>query len=254
MIRDEFEPALQRDFFARLSDSGALAGLFDHLPRVYLFVKDIKHRFVKVNRAWLSLHGCVEESEAIGKTDFDYHPPALASQYVEEDKRVMASRRPLPEQAWLVLGADRLPLWYRCTKIPLFDSAGEVIGLAGVLMPYDHADTAPGEYQRLSAACGYALTHYPESISVADLAKRANLSVSHLQREFQRLFGMCPTTYLLRLRLLMARRELESTMAAVGQIALDCGFYDQSHFTRAFRASTGLTPLEYRRRFARGTK
>ena len=38
--------------------------------------------------------------------------------------------------------------------------------------------------------------------------------------------------------------------APAGQIALDCGFYDQSHFNRAFRAATGLRPLEYRKRFA----
>ena len=239
-----------RDFFRRLADGGALAPLFDHLPQVYLFVKDLDHRFVKVNRAWLITHGCADEAEAIGKSDFDFHPPALATHYVEEDKRVMDSRLALADQAWLVLSADGMPNWYRCTKLPLFDKQNNVIGIAGVMLPYNHAGEASGEYHRLTAACDYVLTHYPEPITVAHLAKRANLSVSHLQREFQRLFGMSPTDYLMRVRLMMARRQLEHTTAPVGSVALDCGFYDQSHFTRAFRTATGMTPLAYRRRFA----
>ena len=54
----------------------------------------------------------------------------------------------------------------------------------------------------------------------------------------------------LKVRLLMARRQLEQTSTPVGEIAHECGFYDQSHFTRAFRKSIGLRPLEYRARFA----
>jgi AraC-like DNA-binding protein len=238
------------EFFRTLPDGGDLAPLFDYLPHVYLFVKDGNHRFVRVNRAWLAMHGCESDSDAIGKTDFDFHPPALAAQYVEEDKRVIKSREALADQVWLVLGADGMPRWYLCTKLPLIGDQGKVIGLAGVMQPYDHAGDAPGDYRRLTSVCDHVLTHYPETVTVADLAKRANLSVSHLQREFQRLFGMSPTDYLLRVRLLMARRQLELSTGAVGMIAHECGFYDQSHFNRAFRTATGMSPLEYRRRFS----
>ena len=143
-----------------------------------------------------------------------------------------------------------MPRWYYSTKLPLLDRRGRVIGVAGVMRPYEHAGEAPGEYHRLTPVCEYALAHYAQPITVADLARRAHLSVSHLQREFQRLFGMTPSDYLLRVRLLMARQALERSAAPAGQIALDCGFYDQSHFNRAFRAATGLRPLEYRQRFA----
>ena len=61
---------------------------------------------------------------------------------------------------------------------------------------------------------------------------------------------MSPTDYLLKVRLLMARRLLEQGQAQVGDVAQQCGFYDQSHFSRAFRAATGLRPLDYRKRFA----
>ena len=88
-----------------------------------------------------------------------------------------------------------------------------------------------------------------ERLAVSDLARAAGLSVSQLQREFLRLLAMTPSAYITKVRVLMARRALERSDRAVGGIALDLGFYDQSHFTRVFRQQTGLTPLAYRQRF-----
>lgn len=67
-------------------------------------------------------------------------------------------------------------------------------------------------------------------------------------REFRRLFGISPSDYILRTRLLGARRMLERSTATVGEVAPTCGFYDQIHFTKAFKAHTGLPPRPYRRR------
>jgi len=238
------------DLLSQLDDPKIPFALFDHLPGVYLFIKDREHRFVKVNRGLLQLHACQSESEMLGRTDFDFHPPAFATQYTEEDRRVMESRRTLSDQVWLVTGADGMPRWYLSTKIPLTGHHGAVIGIAGVMRPFDHTGDAPGEYRRLTPAMEFVLAHFGDRITVADIARRAHLSVSHLQREFQRIFGMTPSDYLLRVRLLMARRRLEQTTDPIGKLALDCGFYDQSHFTRAFRSATGLRPLDYRRRFS----
>jgi transcriptional regulator GlxA family with amidase domain len=41
---------------------------------------------------------------------------------------------------------------------------------------------------------------------------------------------------------------LERSPATVGEVAVACGFYDQSHFTKAFKAHAGLPPQAYRRR------
>jgi AraC-like DNA-binding protein len=221
--------------------------LFDALPDVQLFVKDHTSRFVRVNAAWLASHGLASAAEAIGTTDSDYHPPALAEQYVAEDRRVMESGTPLRDQAWLVADHSGMPQWYLCTKIPLFAPDGRVAGIAGVLRPFDHAGHAPDEYRRLTPALEHVVANYRRAISVNDLARRAGLSPSQLQREFRRLFDMTVGDYILRLRLLMARRRLRTTTDSVGRIARECGFYDQAHFTRAFKKHTGQTPLEHRR-------
>lgn len=241
---------LTADFFGRMGEPMGLWEMFDVLPDIYLFVKDRRHRFMRVNRAEMALHGCVTAAGIVGRTDFDFHPPALAAHYVEEDRRVMASGRPLIDQVWLVRGADGMPRWYVSSKFPVRGRRGAVIGVAGVMRPYGQAGGAPGDYERLTRACEHVLAHYGEPVTVEQVAACAHLSASQLQREFRRLFDMSLGDYILRVRLIMARRQLEATPAAVGQIALDCGFYDQSHFTRAFRAANGLSPLAYRQRFA----
>jgi AraC-like DNA-binding protein len=234
---------------SRLAEGVAMQALalFDALPDIQLFVKDRESRFVRVNTAWLAMHGCGSAAAAIGKTDFDFHPPALAEQYVAEDQRVMRSGRPLSDQAWLVADHTGMPQWYLCTKVPLVDTSGRAAGIAGILRPFDHAGNAPDEYKRLTPALEHVVAHHRRPLAVADLARRAGLSASQLQREFRRLFGMTVGEYILRLRLLMARRRLRGTTDAVGRIATECGFYDQAHFTRAFKQHTGQTPLEYRR-------
>ena len=233
----------------RLADGTArqVLDLFDALPDVHLFVKDRDSRFVKVNAAWLAMHGLATAAEAIGKADDDFHPPALAAQYVAEDRRVMRSGRPLRDQAWLVGDHTGMPQWYLCTKLPLFDDEGRVIGLAGILRPFDQAGSAPADYGRLTPAMEYVLANYSRPLTVAAMARRAGLSPSQLQREFRRLFKITAGDYILRLRLLMARRRLRSTTDPIGRIATECGFYDQAHFTRAFKKHTGQTPLAYRR-------
>lgn len=237
-------------FFRNLGDQKQWLDAFQNLRGVCLFVKDAQHRFLSVNREELELHGLQHESEMIGRDDFDFHPPALAAQYQEEDKEVFRSGKALTQRLWLVASAGGTPGWYLCSKHPLRDLTGNVVGLVGLMQPHDQLENAHGHSQRLTPVLKYVLAHFGEAVSVDELAKQAHLSVSQLQREFRRLFGMSPTDYLLKVRLLMARRLLEQGQAQVGDVAQQCGFYDQSHFSRAFRTATGLRPLDYRKRFA----
>ena len=232
------------------SQAEQILHLFDAVPDVFLFVKDRHSRFTGCNTAWLAMHGCSTAAEMRGKSDADFHPPALAAQYVAEDRQVMKSGRPLRDQSWLVSDHEGMPRWYLCTKIPLLDARGRVSGLAGILRPFDHAGNAPGEYQRLTPVLEYVIAHYGRPIACADLARRAGLSVSQLQREFRRLFNISPGDYVLYTRLTVARRRLEQTTEPIRQIAADCGFFDQAHFTRAFRKHAGLPPQQYRQHHA----
>ena len=85
-------------------------------------------------------------------------------------------------------------------------------------------------------------THLAAAIDTAQLAHAANLSRSHFARAFRRTQGEPPYAYLRRRRIERAQRLLLTTRATLAQIALDCGFADQCHFTRVFKRLVGATP------------
>jgi PAS domain S-box-containing protein len=224
-----------------------VSGLFNALPDVSFFVKDRQSQFVHVNDCFVRLHGFSDASDMIGKQDFDFHPPALAAEYFAEDNRVMESGNPVYDQTELVTHHSGMPRWYLITKLPLSDSQNNIIGLAGVMRQIDQpGDNAPNDYQRLTPSLEYAFNNCCHNISIPEMAKKSDLSTSQLQRDFRKLFRMSPGEYVMRLRLQLAQRQLINSNNAVGKIASDCGFFDQSHFTRAFRKHTGLSPSQYR--------
>jgi AraC family transcriptional regulator len=84
------------------------------------------------------------------------------------------------------------------------------------------------------------------SPSLAELASEAGVHPVHLAREFRKFYHASVGEYVRRLRVESACREMAATDLPLSQIAANAGFYDQSHFSRAFKQQTGLTPAAYR--------
>lgn len=82
-------------------------------------------------------------------------------------------------------------------------------------------------------------------------ALNAGVHVTHFSREFRRYVGMTPSTYRRELRVERASKMLTGSYTSLARIALQCGFSDQSHFTRVFAESLALSPGRYRRIFVR---
>jgi transcriptional regulator GlxA family with amidase domain len=83
-------------------------------------------------------------------------------------------------------------------------------------------------------------------LTLSDMAQAVNLSPAHLRALFRSEIGMTPIQYQKRLRLLEARRLLESTFLNVQEIMIRVGLTDDSHFVRDFKKMYGTTPAQYR--------
>lgn len=88
-------------------------------------------------------------------------------------------------------------------------------------------------------------SRFDESFELAGLAAVAGLSRHHLLRLFKRETGLTPHAYLTDCRVRAARRLLAAG-AAPADVATTCGFFDQSHLNRVFKARTGSPPGAYR--------
>jgi AraC-like DNA-binding protein len=88
--------------------------------------------------------------------------------------------------------------------------------------------------------------HYAERISLHELARWTRLSACHLNRSFRRKIGMPPHEYQLQVRILKAKSFLRLGRS-ISETASLVGFVDQSHFTRHFKRSVGVTPGKFLR-------
>ena len=92
--------------------------------------------------------------------------------------------------------------------------------------------------------------HFAESIGLEDVAAIAGVHPVYLARVFRREHGCSVGEYVRRFRIEAACRELERGTTSIARIALQTGFADQSHFHRTFKRATGMTPSQFRERFA----
>jgi AraC family transcriptional regulator len=133
-------------------------------------------------------------------------------------------------------------------------SALSIEGLSLLLLEASSNETAWPEY-RLPQWLGRIREMLHEEIAsrltLAELAACAGRHPVQVCRQFHRRFRCTIGEYVRRLRVGRAQSLLTSSELGLAEIALACGFSDQSHFTRAFRRLTGMPPRQYRKQNTR---
>lgn len=87
--------------------------------------------------------------------------------------------------------------------------------------------------------------------TLSRIAEEVGVHPIYLARSFRKHYRCTVGEYVRRLRIETACREISASHKSLSEIAAGSGFYDQSHFSNAFKRHTGMTPTEYRARFRR---
>lgn len=96
----------------------------------------------------------------------------------------------------------------------------------------------------------YVAMQLGQPIDLKSMAAASGLSIHHFARAFKETVGVSPLEYVMIRRIERSKQLLSNSNFSLGEIALACGFADQSHFSRRFRQMTGATPGEFRTRLS----
>lgn len=227
-------------------EAALLEKLFDQAPDVAFFIKDTAGRYLAVNDSLVERHGLRHKSQVLGQRPCDICPGDFGRIPSAQDAAVLRTGRPLLDHLELHWYAPHKPGWCLTTKLPMRDASGRIIGLIGisrdVRAPIETRDI-PVEF---AAALDHFENHLADAVTPSSLARRAKLAPARFARLMKRFFGLTPSQFITKTRIASASRLLRETDQSVADIALACGFYDHSAFTRTFRAMTGVTPTQFR--------
>ncbi len=226
--------------------ASAVEALFDRIPDIVFFVKDLRGRYAAVNKTLVDRCGAAGKADLIGKTVLDIFPSPLGESYYDQDMRVLEEGVPLSDLLELHLYIHGEPGWCITNKVPLTRNDGTITGLVGISKDlHTPADEASG-YRELAAAAAHIRGHYGEPLRVEELARMSSLSVYQFEQRMKKVFQLTAGQFITKVRIEAACVRLRATGDSILDIAMGCGFYDQSAFARQFKATTGLTPSEYR--------
>lgn len=117
-------------------------------------------------------------------------------------------------------------------------------GYSVVPLSRPHADT------RIRKAEAYLQGHFRENVGIESLAERSAMSGRTFIRRFKAATGRLPGEYVQMMRISAAREMLEKDAVSVQEVSERVGYADHNFFRTLFKRHTGMTPAEYRSRFA----
>jgi AraC family transcriptional regulator len=187
---------------------------------------------------------CPRFVREVAHESFDPDCVELIPQFAVQD--------PLIHQIGLSLKAD-IEAGYPTGK--LFGESAATMLAARLLQQY--SVNIPKQYfdedglstYTLRQVLDYIRVHLSEDLAIADLAQVAGMSYYYFMRLFKKSMHVTARQYIIQQRIDRAKELLRSPELDIAEISLQCGFANQSHFTRVFRQATEITPKAYRQDF-----
>ena len=91
------------------------------------------------------------------------------------------------------------------------------------------------------------LANIKSGVALREVARECGVSVGHFSHAFRRTLGVAPHKWLVEQRVVLSKEKLRDDGLSLADVAMECGFSDQSHLTRVFRQAVGVSPGAWRR-------
>ena len=225
---------------------GTAESLFDLVADIVYFVKDAGGLYVAVNQTLVERCGKRHKGQLIGRSADELFPAPLGARISAQDLAVVRDRRTIQGQLELHLYPGGREGWCLTWKLPLVAASGEVTGLSGISRDLNAGIPQQADMAQLSEVLEHVRKNLSGTLRVEKLAVLAGLSSYQLDQRIRAVYGISAGQYITRARIDQACHLLSRTNDPISQIALDCGYGDQTAFTRQFGRSVGLTPRAYR--------
>jgi AraC-like DNA-binding protein len=148
----------------------------------------------------------------------------------------------------LVLSPVGIPSWCITNKFPVISNDSEVIGICGNIQDIYDGTPSVGNNNFFFSILQYIDNNFNKKISIKKIAQHFNISPRSIERYFKNHLKISPEQFLIKTRIFKSCDYLKKG-EYISTAALECGFYDQSSFTRQFKKHMGLTPLQYIKEF-----
>jgi AraC-like DNA-binding protein len=237
---------LRTELFSQLTEPLIGEALFDCLPDLVFFVKNQRSEYVVLNQTLVERCGRRTKNELIGRRADELFPAPLGESYRAQDEAVLRSGKAILNQLELHFYATGGRGWCLTNKLPLRDAQQRVIGVVGISKDLQSANERGEDYSAVAKVVQHIQKNFADTLRVADLAGRAGLSGYQFEQRIRKIFQLTAGQLIQKTRMEAAVQRLRETNDPIATIALDCGYSDQSAFTRQFRQTVGLSPSEYR--------
>lgn len=222
--------------------------LFDGVADIVFFVKDAAGRYLAVNDTLAVRCGLAGKDEVIGRTAEELFPAPFGDAFAAQDRGIFRGGPAIRDHLELHLYPGGKSGWCLTYKEPIPGKNGGVAGICGISRDLHAPGAQDGDFKAMSAAIEHIQRHFDEPLRLPALAEIAGMSVYQFDQRIRALFRVTAGQYLVKVRIDHACQRLATTPQPISQIALDCGYSDQSAFSRQFKQAVGISPLAYRQR------
>jgi len=240
-------PALKAELLSQLAEPFTGEALFDCLNDLVFFLKNTRGQYVVVNQTAVDRCGLSSKEELYGRTPDEVYPDPLGQAYRAQDETVLRTGVPIVDRLELQIYPSGSQGWCVTHKQPLRGRNGSIVGIAGLSKDLQAPHEKGDYYAAVAGVVQYIHSHLDQPQRVQDLAAMADLSTYRFEHRMRRIFQLTAGQFIQKARMEAAVHRLRYGHSPIAEIALTCGYSDQSTFTRQFTQTVGISPAQFRR-------